>query len=81
MKRLGVPDTSEGHALLRSHFEEVAANEANLVNRYTNEYGTFEIRHSLFAGPSGQFSNFETTFEVLPGGTRRVVTVIPFGGN
>lgn len=80
MKRLGVPDTPEGHDLLRAHFDEVAKSETNIVDQFTTKHGQFEVRESLFDGPSGQFSKFETTFEVLPNGERRLVTVIPKGG-
>jgi hypothetical protein len=80
MKRLGVPDTAEGHALLRQHFDDVIAQEGNVVNKFANEHGSFEVRESLFPGPSGKFSKFETTFEMLPDGSRRLVTVIPRGG-
>jgi len=77
--RVGVHDTAAGRALLRSHFEDVAASRSNILRSFTNEYGVFQVRESLFAGPGG-FLRFESTWQVLPGGGSRLVTAIPFGG-
>ena len=43
------------------------------------EYGSFQARESLFAGPGG-FIKFESTWQVLEGGQFRFTTAIPFGG-
>jgi hypothetical protein len=37
----------------------------------------FEVRESLFIGPSGQAANFQSTFQVLQDGARNFVSVIP----
>ena len=80
MKRLGIPDTPEGHAMLRSHLDNVVQENSNIIRAFNNEWGSFEVRESLFAGLSGKFSNFESTWQVLPDGTRRFSTLIPRGG-
>lgn len=80
MKRLGVPDTPEGHALLRDHLVEAANNPRNVLYAFENPYGFFEVRESLFQGPSGQFAKFQTTWHVMDDGLRKLTTLIPFGG-
>jgi filamentous hemagglutinin len=80
MKRLGIPDTPEGNTMLRSHLNNVVQNDANKIRTFNNEWGSFEVRESLFVGPSGKFSKFESTWQVLPDGTRRFNTLIPRGG-
>lgn len=47
---------------------------------FSTQYGNFEVRESLFASPSGNFVKFETTYQVLPNGTRVFNTVIPKEG-
>ncbi len=78
MKRLGVPDTAVGQKMLSDHLALSARAEGNLVRSYSNQYGKFEVRDSLFMGPSGKAARFESTFQVLEDGTRRLSTVIPF---
>ncbi len=80
MKRLGVPDTLEGHQMLRRHLEDAASRTDNITRTFTNQYGTYEVHESLFAGPSGQFAKFESTWQVLATKQRRLTTVIPYGG-
>ena len=80
MKRLGVTDDEAGYALLRQHFQAVVNDASYVVQRFTTPYGTFEVRESLFAGPSGKFAKFASTWELLSDGTRRLTTVIPKGG-
>lgn len=76
MKRLGVYDSQSGRELLLKHFDEVVNQLDNVIDTFTNDYGTFEIRDSLLAGPSGKFAIFETTFQVMPDGSRKFSTVI-----
>jgi filamentous hemagglutinin len=80
MKRLGIPDTPKGHTLLRSHLNNTLQNNSSILKTFKNEWGSFEVRESLFVGPSGKFSKFESTWQVLPDGTRRFGTLIPRGG-
>lgn len=79
MARLGVPDSSEGRAILMQHFDTVVRDPRAVTKTWANEFGAFEARESLFAGPGG-FAKFETTWQVLADGTRRLTTVIPMGG-
>ena len=78
MERLGVQDTAAGREILSEHFAQAASSEGNVVRTFSNEYGNFEVRDSLFIGPSGQAVRFETTFLVTADGTRRFATTIPF---
>ena len=80
MQRLGVRDNDAGRELLTKHFEETVNDPSNVSRAWTSEHGAFETRESLFNDPSGKFAKFETTWEVLPNGTRRLTTVIPKGG-
>ncbi|NUQ79762.1 MAG: hypothetical protein HUU21_40180 [Polyangiaceae bacterium] len=79
LARIGVYNTAEGRALLLSHFERIAADPSNITRTFSNKYGTYVTRESLFAGPGG-FVKFESTWEVLKNGVNRLTTVIPFGG-
>jgi RHS repeat-associated protein len=78
MKRLGVPDTAAGRQMLTEHLSAAAQAEGNIVLTFSNQYGNFEVRESLFMGPSGKAAKFESTFQVLEDGSRRLSTVIPF---
>ena len=80
METLGIPNNAYGRNLLTEHFSKVTQESNNIVKTFSNNYGNFEIRESLFAGPSGKFVKFETTYQVLPNGTRVFNTVIPKGG-
>ena len=77
MKRLGVPDTLSGRQMLSEHLTQSVKAEGNVVNTFSNQYGTFEVRESFFMGPSGKAVNLQSTFQILPEGTRRLSTVIP----
>ncbi len=61
LARVGVWDNPAGRALLQGHFDEVVANESNIISSYSNKFGDFQVRDSLFAGPGG-FIRFETTW-------------------
>ena len=80
MKRLGINNDQNGRNQLIEHLEKVVAAEGNIARTFSNQYGTFEVRDSLFIGPSGQAAKFETTFRVLDDGTRQFSTLIPKGG-
>ncbi|WP_211314281.1 hypothetical protein, partial [Salinicola socius] len=78
MKRLGVPDTVAGRKMLTEHLQAAVNTEGNIARTFSNQYGNFEVRESLFMGSSGQAAKFESTFQILEDGTRRLSTVIPF---
>lgn len=77
MKRLGVPDNASGYQMLTEHLALSVKTEGNVVNTFTNQFGKFEVRESLFMGPSGKAANFQSTFQVLEDGTRKLSTIIP----
>ncbi len=81
MKRLGVADNAEGRALLQEHFDKAVRDPTNVSSEFENQFGRFEVRESLFAGPSGKFAQFRSTWEVMDDGSRRLTTVIPIGGS
>ncbi len=78
LARIGVYDTPAGRALLQSHFDEALSTDENIVNAYSNKYGTFVDRESLLAGPGG-FLKILTTWKMTQSGSS-LTTVIPFGG-
>jgi filamentous hemagglutinin len=77
MKRLGVPDNAAGRQMLTDHLALSAKTEGNVINTFSNQYGKFEVKESLFVGPSGKAANFQSTFQILDDGTRKLSTVIP----
>jgi filamentous hemagglutinin len=79
LARVGVYDTVEGRALLQAHLESVVMDPSNVVRTYSNEFGVFQIRESLFAGPGG-FLKLESSWQVLEGGVFRFTSAIPMGG-
>ncbi|WP_231564394.1 hemagglutinin repeat-containing protein [Enterobacter sp. Bisph1] len=80
MKRLGVTDDNNGYAVLAEHFTQATTNPNNIVKKYTDQYGNFEVRQSFFIGPSGKATIFESTFEVTEEGAYRFITTIPKNG-
>ena len=84
MNRIGIQNTAEGWKYLTQHLQQIAQDSANVVRtiRKTLPDGstvTLEIRESLLSGPGG-FMKLESTWEILADGTRRLSTVMPFGG-
>ncbi|MFV8847586.1 hemagglutinin repeat-containing protein [Serratia fonticola] len=80
MKRLGVTDDVNGHAMLAEHFTIATKDPSNIVKKYTDQFGSFEVRESFFIGPSGKATMFESTFEVMKDGSNRFITTIPKNG-
>ncbi|PIJ50190.1 adhesin, partial [Erwinia sp. OLMDLW33] len=80
MKRLGITDDINGHAVLAEHFTQATQISNNVVKKYTDQYGSFEIRESFFIGPSGKATMFESTFKITGDGTRQFITTIPKNG-
>ncbi len=78
MKWLGLSDTPAGRGILTEHFAQVTQTPDNIVRSFANQYGNFEVRESLFVGPSGKAVKLQTTYQVLQDGTRRFSTTIPF---
>jgi RHS repeat-associated protein len=81
MKRLGVPDSPEGHAMLMDHLQQSALQGNNVVSTRTSEYGEQMVKESLFAGPSGKFALFRSAWiRDSVTGELRLTTLIPIGG-
>ncbi|MEU6268587.1 hypothetical protein [Saccharopolyspora shandongensis] len=78
LNRIRIFDTLDGHAALKRHLEQVVRSDENIVRTFTDEYGTYQIRDSLFAGPGG-FLQLETAWQVTPQGLR-LTTIIPRRG-
>ncbi|YCI28380.1 hypothetical protein M1E08_15980 [Erwinia sp. PK3-005] len=80
MNRLGVTNDLNGHSILAEHFTNITKEPGNILKKYSDKYGNFELRESFFMGPSGKATTFESTFEVMSDGTRRFITTIPKNG-
>lgn len=78
LRRVGIHDDQVGRAMLQRHFDETVADSTNIVSTHTNQWGTFQTRESLLAGPDG-FLKFRTTWEVVSETEFRMTTAIPFG--
>ncbi|WP_223435064.1 MULTISPECIES: hypothetical protein [unclassified Pseudomonas] len=66
-----------GRQMLSDHLALSAKTEGNVINTFSNQYGKFEVKESLFVGPSGKAANFQSTFQILDDGTHKLSTVIP----
>jgi len=80
MSRLGLRDNAASRQLIQQHFDDLVADPSNIARTFSNKHGAFEVRESLFMGPSGQSAKFESTWQVVDDGNRRLTTVIPMGG-
>lgn len=63
--------------MLTDHLALSAKTEGNVISTFSNQYGKFEVKESFFVGPSGKAVNFQSAFQVLDAGTRKLSTVIP----
>ncbi|WP_234413014.1 hypothetical protein [Microvirgula aerodenitrificans] len=77
MERLGLSNNASGQEILADHFKMVSQGKGNIINSFTNKYGSFEVRDSLLIGSSGKAVKLETTFQKMPDGSRRVIATIP----
>jgi len=64
--------------MLAEHFALTARTEGNIVRKFSDQYGNFEVRESFFMEPSGKAVKFQSTFQILKGNSRRLITVVPF---
>ncbi|MCW7550904.1 hypothetical protein OO184_23995 [Photorhabdus sp. APURE] len=80
MRRLGIPTDDKGAQYLMEHLSKVPKTKGNIVQVYTDKFGKYEVRESLLFGPSGKATKLETSFEIMPDGTRRFITTIPKEG-
>jgi len=84
MNRIGIHNTAEGQKYLTQHLQRVAQDPSNVTRTFQKTLPNgntipLEIRESLLSGPGG-FLKLESTWEILADGTRRLTTIIPFGG-
>ncbi|WP_339959429.1 hypothetical protein [Photorhabdus hainanensis] len=80
MRRLGIPTDEKGAQYLMEHISKVPKTPGNITQVYTDKFGKYEVRESLLFGPSGKATKLETSFEIMPDGTRRFITTIPKEG-
>ena len=80
MRRLGLQTDESGTKVLTEHLNKVVNTKGNVIDTYTKGSQKFEIRESLLMGPSGKATKLETSFEIMPDGSRRFVTTIPKEG-
>ncbi|XVV00194.1 hypothetical protein ACQPW3_22355 [Actinosynnema sp. CA-248983] len=76
--KIGIDDTPEGRQLIADSLKEAVSSPRHRKEVFSNQYGTFEVRESLLAGPHG-FLMLESTWIVLPDGTLSLSTIIPKG--
>jgi hypothetical protein len=89
LDRLGFDDDSESRQFIQSHLKQTVQQENNVIkrftetfiNRNTGENGEVdtEVRDSLLSGRTGKFAQIQSSWEVLPDGTRRFLSAIIYG--
>ena len=80
MRRLGLQTNESGTAILTEYFNKVVNTKGNVINNYKKGSQSFEVRESFLMGPSGKGTVLQTSFEIMPDGSRRFVTTIPKEG-
>ena len=80
MRRLGLQTNESGTAILTEHFNKVVNTKGNVINNDKKGSQSFEVRESFLMGPSGKGTVLQTSFEIMPDGSRRFVTTIPKEG-
>lgn len=68
LNRIGIYDNSAGRAVLSEHFDEVVSSTSNVARTFTDDFGTYQVRESLLAGPNG-FLKLESTWQVTDDGS------------
>ncbi|NJM59203.1 MAG: hypothetical protein HC849_01720 [Oscillatoriales cyanobacterium RU_3_3] len=89
LNRLGFDDDSESRQFLQNHLEKTVQEASNIVKQFvdnfinntTGEEGEVdtEIRDSLLPGRTGKFAQVQSSWEVMPDGTRRFLSAIIYG--
>ena len=74
----------DGQLYLSQHLQRVAQDPSSVIQTLQKTLPdgntiTLEVHESILAGPGG-FVKLVSTWEILADGTRRLSTVIPFGG-
>ncbi|WP_143121602.1 hypothetical protein [Saccharopolyspora antimicrobica] len=78
LNKIRIFNNPDGHETLNHHLERVVSTDSNIKETFSNEYGEFQVRDSLLAGPGG-FLQLETTWHVTTQGLR-LTTMIPKRG-
>lgn len=76
MRRLGLQTNESCAATLTEHFNKVVNTKGNVIDTYKRGSQSFEVRESFLMGSSGKGSVLQTSFEIMPDGSRRFVTTI-----
>jgi len=80
LQRIGIYDDPEGREIVKAHLDQAVILPDNVSDRFSNSYGIdTENRESLLAGPSGKFIKVQSSWEVMPDGSRRFMIFQPFG--
>lgn len=89
LNRLGFDDDSESRQIVQNHLVQTVQQETNIIkrsidsfiNQNTEEEGEVdtELRDSLLPGKTGKFAQVQSSWEVLPDGTRRFLSAIIYG--
>lgn len=89
LNRLGFDDDAESRQIIQDHLVKVVQQESNTIKRFidrfidknTSEEGEVdtEVRDSLLPGRTGKFAQVQSSWEVLPDGTRRFLSAIIYG--
>ena len=77
MKRLGLQTNESGTAILTEHFNKVVNTKGNVINNDKRGSQSFKVREYFLMGLSGKGTILQTSFEIMPDGSRRFVTTIP----
>ncbi|HEU5376790.1 MAG TPA: RHS repeat-associated core domain-containing protein [Ktedonobacteraceae bacterium] len=75
-KQLGVSFDADGRNLVSSNLRQAALDPTNVIATSTNQWGTSVTKQSLFAGPSGRFAAFESSWLMDDEGGLRLTTLI-----
>ncbi|WP_156935423.1 hypothetical protein [Pseudonocardia spinosispora] len=78
LARIGIFDSPQSRQLLRENLSEASASSSNIQRAFETEYGKFEVRDSLLAGPRG-ILKIESTWQQTDNGLK-LITIIPYGG-
>jgi filamentous hemagglutinin len=73
----GIRNNKMGRQIIQEHFNLIINDSSNIIKTYQKNGQNFETRQSLLMTPSGKGMLLETSFEIMPDGSRRFVTTIP----
>ncbi|WP_367484113.1 hypothetical protein ABX022_05960 [Snodgrassella alvi] len=80
MRRLELQTNESGTAILIEHFNKAVNTKGNVINNDKRGSQSFEVRESFLIGPSVKGVVLQTSFDIMPDGSRRFVTTIPKEG-